>query len=376
MRKQAWLALACLAAGTTWGGSAAAQDTSGRVQLSVDEYLYLHESLTITPEGARSWTVDHSAFGLVPSAFGLAAGYGLGSSVAVGGRLAFSNDHSDAGDTSATSLLPFVELSLGTSSVQPTLALIVGYRTYVEEPDQGEKLTSRAFALGASGGVRLFASRDFSVGPFAQVLYQTGSGEAGSSEAKFKMVAVMAGFSLTGWLGTPAGASSAPPVNELDPTEPADLGASPRPPTDPAQADAETYTGGPAPKVSEDGKVEMRFPIMGGASLRLFGHPAKDAAGAWIELTVPGARERLASCTQLALETGESTLPTEGASHAESGDGSAAVLRAKVPLATLTAFGQAGQTAVVACEDDFKLEAGHRRHVARFIEVFQARAGK
>lgn len=100
---------------TFWSAVAKAQDIEGRVKLSLDDYVFLHESTKITPEGGESDTSTHSAFGLVPSVIGLGAGYALSSSVMIGGKLA----HAETADSSATSLLPFLDLSLGTGWRSP-----------------------------------------------------------------------------------------------------------------------------------------------------------------------------------------------------------------------------------------------------------------
>lgn len=355
-----------LAAGALLAGTAPAhaQDTSGRVALALDQYAFLRESFTVTPDGGKATTIDHTSFGLVGSNLGVGVGYALSSSLLLGGKVAFVNDHADDGDSSTVSLLPFAELAFATGSAQPLLAVTAGFRTHSEEPELGDKLTSQAFAGGGGGGVRLFLGRDVSLTPFAQVLLQTGSAKLGDAEAKFSAVAVLAGFTLAGWLGESRASTPA-----VDPNDEA-------PPPDPAREDVDTYAAGPAPELKDDGSVEIRFPIMGGGLLHLKGKPSADPATVSLELTVSERHERLASCSQLSLETGESTSALDGIERREAPEGESSVLIARLKVSALAAFAGAKQTALVACDEDFKLETMHRRHVLRFLDVFRARASR
>jgi hypothetical protein len=222
--------------------------------------------------------------------------------------------------------------------------------------------------VGGGASVRLFANRDFSLEPFAEGVYQNGSGDAGSFSAKFTLVSFLAGFSISGWLGEPRAAETAPappPWDDID---------QPPPPEDAAHADVDIYAAGPAPKVAEDGTVKIEIPLVGGGTLHLSGKPADDPVAATLELSVPEGRERLANCAELALETGEATTPLEAVEHAEKEQGTAAVLRGKAKIATLSDFANASQSALVFCEDGVKLDSRQRRFVARFVDALRAQA--
>jgi hypothetical protein len=369
-----WLSsvvVGCCAAGiASWSTAAEAQDIEGRVKLSLDDYVFLHESTKVTPEGGSSDTSTHSSFGLVPSALGLAAGYALTSSVMIGGKLAFLNDHSESGDSSTTSLLPFMDLSLGKGRAQPTLTVLTGFRTETIEPDQGTKTQSRAFAIGGGAGVRLFASRDFSLDPFAQGIFQTGSGEVGTFSAKFTTLSVLVGFSISGWLGEPRAITPAEPIDPVDDPD--------RPiaeqPIASGEDDPDIFVAGPAPKVSQDGTIEIHFPLAGGR-LRLAGRPADDPASVVLEITMLERRDHFAKCSELALETAEATSSVDEVEQAVAGDG-APVLRGKVKLSALTELGRASNSALVVCDDSFELDTQHRRFVHRFVDVFRAQASR
>lgn len=355
-----------------WSTPAKAQDIEGRVKLSLDDYVFLHETTKITPEGGSSDTSTHSAFGLVPSAIGLGAGYALTSSVMIGGKLTFLNDHSETGDQSMTSLLPFIDLSLGTGPAQPMLTILTGYRTETIEPDQGTKTQVGAFAIGGGAGVRLFAARDFSLDPFAHVIFQNGSGESGSFDAKFTILSVLVGFSISGWIGEPR--SVAAPAEPLDPVDDPDRPVADGP-SAPGEDNPELFAVGPAPKVSQDGTVEMRFPVAGGGRIHLAGKPADDPASVLLEITLVERHEHFAKCNELALETPEATSSIDGVERAVAADG-APVLRGKVKLSNLAELGGASHSALVVCDDSFALDAQHRRFVLRFVDVFRAQASR
>jgi hypothetical protein len=348
------------------------------VRLSLDDYVFLSESVKITPDGGSPDTNTHTAFGLVPSALGLGAGYGIGSSVLIGGKLQFFQDQSDLSDTSSTSLLPFVELSLGTGEVQPMLVLLTGFRSQTVEQDGGPKTQSRAFAIGGGAGVRLFPSRDFSIDPFVQAIFQSGSGEVGDQSAKFQTTSLLVGFSISGWIGqSRRGEADIGTSDELERTHPED--DPDRPVAEPSEApptEDVDVAAGPAPKVGQDGTVDIRFPLSGGAWLRLVGKPAENPVAAAVEVTFMERGERFAKCGELALETGEATTPLDGVEPAVAADQKAFMLRGRLKVSTLSAFGAASHSALVVCDDSFELAAKQRRFVQRFLEVFQAETSR
>jgi hypothetical protein len=338
----------------------------GRVRLGLETNVLSYEKTTLSAGGTET-THSGTSFGVGGAGFGVGIGVGLGENWLLGGRALYSNDTESAGGgapattTSSIGISITPEYVLDGDAVRPFLGVSLGHRAISAKSSGQDASTSLTF-VGPSVGLHWFATGSFSIDPNLQVLYETGGRSLSGVDLSESGYAILAGASLSGWLGggaptPPTGAGEPAPSNE-DVRSSGDL--SPTPATAPPVA--------PDPsQIAEFHDLHMTIPLGGPTRLLLTADP-EGAASVEIVL-VAGDSEELRECNALTAESPKGTVAFGPFAKKEVGAGTGALLAlsTRAPLSAVRALGKGkGSLVLEGCEQSFELTEKTREVMGRF----------
>ncbi|MEZ4219969.1 MAG: hypothetical protein R3B13_03500 [Polyangiaceae bacterium] len=358
---------------------AAAQSVDGAVRLSLDATVLSSESLTLEPKDGNLPSVDvtETSVGLFASSLGIGVGYAPSDAVVLGAKVqqgittrTFDSDAVGNYETSQLTLLPYFEFILSPGAgFQPYLGAAAGLRTF--ETTNGDVTISKGstFLVGIGAGGHGFATSDFSIDPAIGVYRVSGTETIGDSEFSHGGWAVLASFSLSGWIGaTAAERRREEPVAFERSAEESPPETRPRP--RPRRAASSTRDDREAPVADANGTITTTLKLRG-ATLTLTGQPASPSS-VTLRMTALGVRKRLEECKSFVLVAGKEQSAVSDLKYAHRASGSylTEALQGSVPSGAIAALGEAQGTAHVrACDMELTLGMPERAKMYDFFEA-------
>lgn len=327
---------------------AGAQELRGAHRLSLDGTIFTSESAKVTV-GGDTLTYSASSLGLFGAGLGAGYHYGVGSSVLLGAHVATARSAVEIQGTKAEQsslwLMPEVSILLtDRGAVRPFLTAGVGLAQSSSASDGRTLWTWTSLAAGATGGVHLFATPTFSIDPHVGAFYTSGSGDFGGDGVQRTSVVLLAGVSLSGWLGTQP---------------------SPRAPQDEAPGFApeeQAATPSLAPPPPRTGLVVPAGE--GGQSMRLVPgvHGTKRVR---VILVHPGKQDVIRGCASMTLISGDRRVEVAAERIRAGNTGSEQALAAYVDIGAL-----AGDTGIAAeaCGEQWSTTPEERPKVDQLLQ--------